>query len=428
MKRSTNPIAIAIIFLLGILLLAFYLTKGSSAKYKWHESYNTAGVQPYDLQYLHRVLRDSRSDTANFKTIDARLKEDLKITDKKCEAYVYVGGGFMLDTTDLNHLLKFVAQGNKAFISSESVPYDLMFYLDQQDECPDLYWKGYNYMRSDTIQVDMGHRKLTGPYSGFYKKKKSKVLSKNWYHFPLEYICPETEQFKPVGTIEFSDSSDSFCNMVEIKYGGGVFYLHTNPLLFTNYWFTKDLGYKYSKAALAYLNSTDVIYWDNFNRTPRLTGRGESDRPNLDHKGPLQYLLAQKSFAWAYATLAALALLYILFTAKRKQRWIPVKVPNKNTSLEFIETIGSLYFLQNNHRKLAGKKIKLFEAHIHSRFGIQPNERADFHQKFSERTLYPIADTKRLFNLINNIEREASITDDTLGKLHLALDNFYSNT
>ena len=55
---------------------------------------------------------------------------------------------------------------------------------------------------------------------------------------------------------------------------------------------------------------------------------------------------------------------------KRKQRIIPVLERNENTSFKFISTIGRLYFLQNDHKKLCQQKMKLFYAYIRDRYNI----------------------------------------------------------
>ena len=58
---------------------------------------------------------------------------------------------------------------------------------------------------------------------------------------------------------------------------------------------------------------------------------------------------------------------------KRKQRIIPVITPLKNTSLEFVETIGRLYYQKGTRSGIAHKKIIFFLDFIRTRYNIATN-------------------------------------------------------
>ena len=123
-----------------------------------------------------------------------------------------------------------------------------------------------------------------------------------------------------------------------------------------------------------------------------------------------------------------MALLYMIFGARRRQRIIPVLEPNTNTSLEFISTIGRLYFIQNNHRKLALQKVKLFQAFIRQRYHIQ-SARADddFFNKLALRSEVNIDLIRKIYLLSGNINNSSIVSENTLIELHQLMDRFYKN-
>ena len=161
----------------------------------------------------------------------------------------------------------------------------------------------------------------------------------------------------------------TYINFIRIPYGEGHFYIHNNPRVFTNFYLIDAHKLDYAEKALGHLRE-GTIYFDDFstvNYRNNNSGYGFSD-------SPLQFILSQQSLRWAWYLLLILALLYLLFRAKRKQRVIPVLEPNTNTSLEFTKTIGNLYYQQKDHSKLAQQKMKLFLAHVRMHYRIPTHE------------------------------------------------------
>ena len=91
----------------------------------------------------------------------------------------------------------------------------------------------------------------------------------------------------------------------------------------------------------------------------------------------LRFLFTTPSLTWAYyLTLAGLGL-FMIFESKRRQRVIPVIEPVKNKSLEFVETVGQLYYQQADHASIAEKKIQYWLAYVRQRFNIPTTELAE---------------------------------------------------
>jgi hypothetical protein len=67
-----------------------------------------------------------------------------------------------------------------------------------------------------------------------------------------------------------------------------------------------------------------------------------------------------KSFGAAFVVLAAILLLYVLLNMRRKQRYIPIVKKPSNDSLDFVKTIGRLYFDKADHKNLCRKMASFF--------------------------------------------------------------------
>ena len=89
---------------------------------------------------------------------------------------------------------------------------------------------------------------------------------------------------------------------------------------------------------------------------------------DADQQSIFRYIFTQPALTWAYYLVLIGLLFYALFAGKRTQRVIPVVEPPRNTSLEFAQTVGRLYFQQGDHDNLARKKIQYFLAGLRERY------------------------------------------------------------
>jgi hypothetical protein len=169
--------------------------------------------------------------------------------------------------------------------------------------------------------------------------------------------------------------NNKYVNFVKIDYGKGSFYIHNNPIIFTNYFLLDSNHLRYASKIFGHL-SNGAIYWDPTSRVPAATGQKMNDSNNknknrqFDEDSPLQYILSQPALAWAWYLFLASILLYMIFAAKRVQRFIPVLPQKTNDSLGFIKTVGRVYFVQNDSVKLCAEMLQYFQTFIRERYRI----------------------------------------------------------
>ncbi len=426
--KNKRPLIIIGIAALLILICFIFLRSGKSP-HNWTENYKVESKEPYGT-YVVKGLLDAYFPEKEFSEINSSLAGKLPVDSltEQTDNYVFVGEGLYMDTSDVNTLLKFVEDGNNAFISSRTIPYDLMFYV-YYTECNNNYWDDYQTMRDSSITLNMLHKDLREEpgieYKYFYNKG---VGSYRWQHIDSIYFCDEPYSFVQLGVI-----NDSLINFAKIPYGKGTFYLHTTPLSFSNIQMIDQKGINYATKVFSHLSEGD-IYWDNHSRVRESIGRRRNQNANnggprqISSEGPLKYILSQPPLAWAWYITIGLGLLYLLFRAKRTQRSIPVLEENKNTSLDFISTIGSLYFIQNDHRKLCLQKMRLFLSFIRERYLMNTNVTdAAFFKRLSAKSEIPMTVIEQIFSFHKNINDSSFTSEQTLIEFHMEMDKFYKN-
>ncbi len=396
-----------------------------SDKHDWREHYRSETVSPYGTSIIYGLLEGYFSDE-KIKNINDSLHVNLQ--DKKITGtYFYLGPYLWMDSLRISSLLGFVRRGNDAFIIAPTVSLELLdsisfeYCIDLTYQRDSMYYEEYvdEYYFEDTLALlNFAHPKIKDNKGYEYNfRVRTKDYLYGWDYLPPDLFCEYQEEFASLGNI-----NDTLINFAKAKYGDGHFYLHTTPLAFSNFHIIKKSGREYTEKVLSHLEKSPIL-WDatkrSFEFPSHNRGRGFSE-------SPLKYILAQPSLAWAWYILLGMAVLYLIFRAKRRQRIIPVLEKNENTSLEFINTIGRLYFIQNNHRQLALDKMKLFLGFVREHYHMPTKEINDvFKKQLSLKSEIPMEIIEKIFTIHGNIERSKFASENTLVVFHQEMEQFY---
>lgn len=420
MQNNRQHIIIAIVAI--IIALVFFLIFSGKNKINWEEHYRKGGTDPYGTFVVQNLL-EKYFEEEEFTVLKDSINGVLPL-EKNAGTYVFIGQAMFLDSADTQALLDFVEVGNKAFIAGKTIPFDLINYI-YYDDCEDFYWDDYLNYQDTIARLDFRHDNFqTDTTFDFQYYKRGEAAHYSWSYFDAGIFCEEDYTFVPLGDIE-----SSLTNFAKASYGEGEFYFHTTPLAFTNISLLEESGLEYATKVFSHLSKGD-IYWDEYSRIPEAVSRlrNQSSYRTFESEGPLKYVLSQPSLAWAWYLLLATGLLYLIFRAKRRQRVIPVLEKNTNTSLEFIGTIGRLYFLQNNHRKLALQKMKLFLGYVRDRYHLQTKELDEqFVNQLVSRSEIPKTIIDKILLFHTNIENSQFVSENTLVDFHHEMEKFYKN-
>ncbi len=422
-RKYIAALILAAVFATAILMLLF---RGPSQRFDWRETYDEESRQPYGAYVIFQLLNGYFPDASV--TVLRDSLRGLLPEEREPASYVFIGEALFMDSMDIRTLLHFVKAGNLAFISSKTIPHQLMNHL-YSEECDDIYWEDYAMHYDTGTSLNFEHESLRAdtayPYE-YLARQEARPYS--WSYIEQSYFCGQDEGLAPIGMM-----NDSLANFARLRYGEGYFYLHTTPLAFSNIQLLNEKGLQYANRAFSHLQP-GPIYWDRYSRVPEWMGRQVNNRSDylahreLSKESPLQYILGQPPLAWAWYTLLALGLLFLAFRAKRKQRIIPVLEPNTNTSLAFLSTIGRLYFIQNNHKQLALQQMKLFRAFLWERYLMQSRELDNaFMERLAHRSEIPKETIEKIILLYKNIRNSSFVSENTLIDFHRLLDGVYKN-
>lgn len=417
MKKDSN---IIIFIVAGVLLLAAIvaLILMSNKRFNWYETYDIKSKEPYGAFVIGEMLKSYFPDK-KFTVTDTQLKNPLSESKRKHRDYIFIGSKAEYDSVAVNSLLAFVEQGNTAFISIHNATefIDMLF----PDTC--LYYDEEDYYQRQndsvvklnfypTAMMNEKDFKLTYVF-------QNKPYSYEWTYFDSSLFCGSRSNTGVLGYI-----NQGYFNFIKIHHGSGDFYIHSTPLVFSNYSLTKKENLEYVSKVFSFIPPGDIL-WDEYSKIP---GNLSFNSDLQSSQSPLRFILSQEGLRWAWYLTLLLLLLYVIFFGKRKQRIIPLVEPNTNTSLEYVNIIGQLYYQAQGHKTICLHKMKLFQIFIRNRYFINVNKPDEETIKnISLKSQIQVADIKKIFSEYNRINTPAYVTSEELITFHNLIENFYKN-
>jgi hypothetical protein len=313
--------------------------------------------------------------------------------------YIIITNNFNPGETDLNSLLAFVDKGNNVFIASNEYP---DFIKDSLHFKMDDFYEGAfastdSISKADSLSLLFANPSLNGKY-----------------YYQRERISSYFSSFDTSNTIVLGFNGEERVTFIKIKHGNGNLFLSSTPRVFTNFYMLKDNNSDYVAKALSYLPVYDVFWDEHFKRNRLLAS------------SPLKVILSYEPLRWAYYLIIFSILLFILFEAKRRQRIIPIIEPLRNSTLEFTDTIGRLYYQHGNHKDIALKKITYFMDFVRNKFYLKTNNMdKEFAERLSEKSGRSLEDIRKLIAFIEKINQKSSISEEELMQLNGDLEEFY---
>ena len=139
-------------------------------------------------------------------------------------------------------------------------------------------------------------------------------------------------------------------------------------------------------------------------------------------KAPAQRLADRAAF-WL---VLLLFLLIYLFESKRRQRIIPVSKPNKNSSLDFVKTVGRLYYQYHDNKNLGQKMTAHLFDHIRTRYNLSTTVLDEnFVNQLAYKSGYDKEKVHQMVYRAKMINDFPEISDHDLSEFHKQTEAFY---
>lgn len=358
---SKNTIYTILWVLLGVLVvggLGYWMNRGQKRHFDATITLNYKDKRPYGayvaFQEFNRLF--ARTPVAVSRRSNDFLR-DLSDTDRNQVMFV-LSPYFYPNPDEWAGMVRWVRQGNYLVISAARFTQDVKekLHVELSNFTEEVFTgNSMNVDTEDSLRVSFTRPPYPDTTSYFYPGRRldrsvvsldsgfTQVLGVNDYHY---------------------------ANMVRITAGDGAVILQTAPMAFSNYFLLYGDNMRYFdnfwSALPASVHVTKGIWNQYF-----LYKVQEEQRSGGGFWDSLFRLLHHQFIGPALGALLLLLLLYILLNMKRRQRIIPEKAPATNESLEWVKTIGTMYYEKGDHRNLAIKMGQHFQEHIRTRYQTQ---------------------------------------------------------
>lgn len=405
-----KPVIIYSLILILFMVVFAWNDSKKTPPVDWSQSYNTNIKEPFGLYVLKNELQGLfKNQAIDYvgKTPYEVLEFDLQGYDY--DQYVFIDYQVNIDDASIDYLLDYVANGSQVLISAYSFPNHLLDTLQVKTE--NVFIEG-SIPTIDQPNPDYNTPALKTSFDNKQLDDKIYTFDKGIHMTFFSELDSLTTSV--LGTQSFEKTTK--INYIKIKYGDGYFLLHTLPVVFTNYNLLIPRHRTYASNVLSYLEGNSLIFDD----------RIAINTQKID--SPLRYILSHRALRWAwFITLSAL-LIYMIFTAKRQQRIIPIVKPLPNTSIDFAKTIGNLYYNDNKPKDIIIKKINLFLNDIRHQYYLDTKTLdSNFRRKLEAKSGVTLKTIDSLFNYILFIKDKELLENHHLKVLQNHIDTFRSN-
>ncbi|MDB5013390.1 MAG: hypothetical protein JWQ25_1592, partial [Daejeonella sp.] len=307
-------------------------------------------------------------------------------------SYIIVAGTVKLDEYDFKELTNYMQKGNNVFIAS----YYLSQYLN------DTLKISINSALASTTKLRFTNKNIDTKLYSFDRGIGDQFFSK--YDTAKATILGVNQDKKPV--------------FLKYKFGAGALYLMPSPKLLSNYAILKPSGADYAAKALSHLKIGGDIIWDDY------ASLGRDEEASLFRVFFYHHDLRNAYYIALFSLLA-----FVLFEMKRRQRIIPVISPLKNTTVEFVELIGKVYYQQRDHADIGKKKINYLLEYIRTNHNIRTNIiDKEFNNTLIAKTGFDAAFIGELLMNVNFCLSSTKLSDQQLIDLNKIIEEFYKKS
>lgn len=390
-KRSKR-----ILLIFGLVVLLIIITEVTRpTPINWRPSYTAVDKIPFGSFVLYEELDAFFNEATVEKVEDDPYSFLTENSEVENAAYIFINDYIEFDQRQLEELQYFAEQGNTVFLSaryfSANVEDSLKLFtrIDYENFTAKIKPVFFNsaIKKDTTITFDKGVQKTT-------------------------FTQIDTLNTIALGYVQTAKDPLDELNYIEIKYGEGKFLVHTLPEVFSNYYMLQNKE-TYTANVLSFIDA-DTILWDTYKKSGKRV-----------ITSPMRFVFSQKPLSWAYYVIAIGLILFVIFRAKRQQRIIKVVQPLANTSVEFTQTIGQMYFQHKDYGNISAKKINYFLEVVRSKYYLDTTELdAQFIEKLALKSGNSLETTKKLIENIKHQKSKAFHSEADLIELNKLMEAF----
>ena len=314
------------------------------------------------------------------------------------ELYIVISTKFLPSKTEKEKLLQYARRGNHLVISSLQLDESFL----------------------DTLGVEEAYVQYTQSYEDttLYTLRTTDSATYQLFGYPGEqmfshFTFNDSSGWKILGTNQYGAP-----NCIRKQMDSGSITLHANPLQFSNFFLLHKKNYRYWSELLTGLpHAYSGILWDDYFRLAT---------PPKENFSSLGVFMNYPSLKWALYTILLMLLLLLFSEVKRRRKIIPVVHPPVNSSLDFVQTIGRLYYQHKDNADLARKIEMHFMEFIRQHYHLYSNQADDqLVRQLSLKSGVDAALLESLFYEFRMIEEHGTVADEDLLRMNDLIEEFH---
>ena len=309
--------------------------------------------------------------------------------------YLIITKSLTFSKVDLDELIKYIKAGNTVFIAS-------------------LAWEGY---LADSLKIRVGEASLKEKYS-YLNFTNPQLKQADDYKFDKDVADQYFSKFDTAKAVVISKNNHDQSTVLSFKFGTGSLYLCANPKIFTNYSLLDTNTAAYAARVLSYLPPQKHIYWDEY-----------QNHDLSDDASPMRVFFDNPNLQWAYYLSLFSLVLFVLFELKRCQRIKPIIEPLKNSTVDFVNVVGRVYYEKRDNANITYKKILYLLGYIRDKYRLPTNKLDDeFIDNLVHKSGVEAKLVRDMIRHINYLGVQQRVTDDELIMLNQLIEKFYNQS
>jgi hypothetical protein len=385
----------------------------------WTQSYSNRDTIPYGAYGLFRVIPElfpgSEVTTVQLPAYDWLSRRN---SGQDAESMlIFINNNLVFDQYETGLLLEFAENGGTVFLSAEQFSDPLKDSLGiriEEGMLSNMGLRGINLLGdhvSDSTGISVV-REQSGVHAPIYRFPSFLVTSAI-----TRYDSLNTEVLGMRGRAAHGFNEGEAVNYIAVKRGGGMVYVHTMPATLTNYFLVDDASNGYIWEVMTQLPGRH-IHWDEYKKV--MTAEAQT---------PLRFILSISTLRYALYLGLFTLLLFILFSAKRRQSVIPIHKRPVNATVAFVKTVTNLFFGRADHKDLAERKIIYLFDYFRKELGLeQVTGEMITPGAVAARSGIEEQKIEELFSSIAKVRERSFIGANDLKLLNAQIETFYQTT
>ncbi len=414
---KSSRLFIVVIIALMVVIILFEMN--APARFNWDDhSQSYKSKQPFGCYVMDSVLRASLPH--GYEVIGSDFEQYIGENAKPVKHTFLFTNTFEYFRPDTN-FLKMIEEGNNAIIATD---YNISYYDDSTEEMG-LGYKCYsNNYYYDGDYFSKESLSINASYDTVYWESGEMFAPAS---YPINSVLCSKElilssDYRILATLneKHENGSDGDVDTVAgiRDCGKGKIVVVSMPMLFSNYGILNDTIRPLVLRLLSQCSDLPMVRYD-----PSLMSEMEQDE---QEDSPLHYLLANRPLRWALYLALTTVILFVLFSARRRQRVIPVIKPPVNHMMDFVKRIGGIYYKRHDNVDLLIKKYVTFGNELRTKAMINVDDYDhidDELQSLSTRTGIPFKELQQQIYDVWRATNASSINDKRLQQLIDAMNN-----